>query len=319
MTVTYFLCHARPARTHIAGTLGWEMFRRPTLKGPSSVTPGRGRKSEAWRIPRENPQPGGLHIGSSPIPSHATSTSCGTASAFHLCVHDIVVQPSRLKDRSHTYARCRPYVLHLVLLSQRPFRTAPPHDFSARRQTRVFCHRICPARFRISLPQCNSDFVRRPTLKGSSSVTPGRGRKSEAWRIPRENPQPGGLHIGSSPIPSHATSASCGTASAFHLCVHDIVVQPSRLKDRSHTYARCRHSVLHLTLLSQRPFRTESPLHAAPRRGAAWLTGGGGAERRLPRYPGIIPCTPKGRSGGRPGILSRSSVQHNLSCHTLLP
>ena len=40
-------------------------------------------------------------------------------------------------------------------------------------------------------------------------------------------------------------------------------------------------------------FRT----HVAPRRGAAWLTGGGGAKRRLPRYISPIRCTLKGRSG----------------------
>ena len=126
MTVAYFLILARPARIHIAGTLGREMFRRPTMKGSSSVTSGGGRKYETWRILRENPQPGGLHIGSCPIPSHATSTSCGTAGACPHCYNGRVVQPSRMRDRIHTYARCRPYVLHPTLLSQRPFRTESP-------------------------------------------------------------------------------------------------------------------------------------------------------------------------------------------------
>ena len=117
MTVTYFLSHARPARTHIAGPLGWEMFRRPTLKVSSSVTQGRGRKSEAWRITRERPQPERLHVGSSPIPSHATSTSCSAADACPHRVNGIVVQPFRLKDMAYEYASCRPCVLHPALLS----------------------------------------------------------------------------------------------------------------------------------------------------------------------------------------------------------
>ena len=44
------------------------------------------------------------------------------------------------------------------------------------------------------------------------------------------------------------------------------------------------------------------PYAQAPRRGAAWVTGGGGLKGRLPRQNGRSPRTPKGRSGERNGI-----------------